>query len=409
MQRSDLDFSKIPDNPGVYTFRKGKEILYVGKATSLRSRIRSYFASDIAAIRSPLIAKIVSDASEVTWEETDSVLEALILEAKRIKEHQPPGNSDSKDNKSWNYLVVTNEIFPRFLVVRERELSSKFAPKSITHLFGPFPNGTILKDALKIIRRIFPFFDTPFSVGEKLTPAQAKTLRFNQSIGLYPKELDRAAYKKTVRNIVLLFEARKSMLLKTLEREMLQAAKREDFEEANVAKRQLFSLQHIQDISLIKEELRAPESTEFRIEAYDTAHTRGSEPRGVMAVVMNGEAVPAEYRTFIIRSAKTGDDYKALEEIITRRAGHPEWTFPQLVVIDGGKTHLNLAKKMLLKAGIGADVVSVVKDERHRPREILGNKVLAAAQESSILLANAEAHRFAIGKHRRALRKRNIS
>lgn len=408
MEKKDINFSKIPNTPGIYIFRKGKKILYIGKATSLRSRIRSYFVQNITEIRSPLIAKIVVDAGVVTWEETDSVLEAFLLESKRIKEYQPVGNTDAKDNKSWNYLVVTNETFPRFLVLRERELTSKFSPSLIKHLFGPFPSGVMLKSALKIIRRIFPFFDTKFPLGSHLSPANEKTLHFNQSIGLYPRELNEIEYKKTVRNIVLLFEAKKSTLLKTLEREMMKSAKAEHFEEAEKLKRQVFALRHIQDISLVKEELRAPESAEFRIEAYDTAHIRGSAPRGVMSVIVDGEAVPAEYRTFTIRDAKAGDDYAALTEIITRRANHPEWPFPKLIVIDGGKTHLNIAKKLLVKVGIDADVVSVVKDERHRPREILGGTALGVTHESSILLANSEAHRFSISRHRQALRKSSL-
>lgn len=408
MEKKDVDFSKIPDTPGIYIFRKGKKILYIGKATSLRSRIRSYFVDAIADIRSPLIAKIVSDAKTVLWEETDSVLEAFLLESKRIKEHQPSGNTDAKDNKSFNYLVVTKEKFPRFLIVRERELTSKFSPSLIKYLFGPFPSGVMLKTALKIIRKIFPFFDTKFSLENHLSPANEKTLRFNQSIGLYPRELDEAEYKKTVRNIVLLFEANKSTLLKTLGREMMRSAKAEEFEEAEKLKRQVFALRHIQDISLVKEELRTPDSSEFRIEAYDTAHIRGSAPRGVMSVIVDGVAIPQEYRTFTIRDAKAGDDYAALTEIITRRAHHPEWPYPKLVVIDGGKTHLNLAKKILRTVGIDADVVSVVKDERHRPREILGGSALGVTHESSILLANSEAHRFSISRHRQALRKKSL-
>ncbi len=189
---------------------------------------------------------------------------------------------------------------------------------------------------------------------------------------------------------------------------MMKAAKAEAFEEAENLKRQLFALRHIQDISLVKDELRTPTSTAFRVEGYDTAHIRGSEPRGVMSVIVDGEAVPPEYRTFTIRDAKPGDDYAALTEIITRRAKHPEWPYPKLVVIDGGKVHLNLAKKVLTKVGIDADVVSVVKDERHRPREILGGTALAVTHESSILLANSEAHRFSIAKHRNAFRKRGM-
>lgn len=407
MEKKEIDFKKVPDNPGIYKFLgKGKEVLYIGKATSLRDRIKSYFATDIAAVRSPLIAKIVNDAVNVTWEETESVLEALILEAKRIKEFLPPGNTDLKDNKSFSYLVVTNETFPRFVIVRERELSASFSPKLIKHLFGPFMSGVQLKEALKIVRRIFPFFDTGFVVDGKLSPAQAKTLRFNQSIGLYPKELNADEYKKTVKYLVTLFEGKKTSLVKSLEKEMKRVAKEERFEDANILKRQIFALNHIRDITLIKEELKTPDSVEFRIEAYDTAHIRGSEPRGVMAVVVDGVSVPAEYRTFTIRKAKAGDDYAALSEIIERRAKHPEWPFPKLVVIDGGAVHLKLARQYLKLAKIDAEVVSVVKDERHRPKQVLGSPMYAHSHESSILLANAEAHRFAIARHRNAMRNR---
>lgn len=408
MQKSDVEFSKIPDGPGVYFFRKGKEILYIGKATSLRDRIKSYFAHDLSEIRSPLVAKVVADATSVTFEEADSVLDALILEAKRIKEHKPKGNTDEKDDKSFTFLVVTKERFPRFIVARERELSGKFPSEGIAHLFGPFPSGAMLKAALKIIRRIFPFFDTPFSLDRDMSESNAKMLRFNQVIGLYPQELDERSYRKTVRNVVLLFEAKKLTLLKTLEREMKKAAREERFEEADMLKHQLFSLRHIQDVTLIKEDLRAPQTARFRIEAYDTAHLRGDAPRGVMAVVVDGEAQPSEYRIFTIRSAKAGDDYQALEEIITRRAKHREWPYPQLIVIDGGRAHLNRAKRIIAGSGMDADIVSVVKDERHKPREILGRSAFAVTHESGILLANAEAHRFSIGRHRRALRKSRI-
>ncbi len=408
MIKSDIEFANIPDAPGIYRFVSPKNtVLYVGKATSLRDRVRSYFSKGIAEVRSPLIAKVVVDAVRVEWEETDSVLDALILESKRIRELKPIGNTDKKDDKSYAYLAVTKEKFPRFLVYRERELSAK-APKSgLLALYGPFMSAAQLKAALKIIRRIFPFFDSPFPIDESMNSAHEKTLRFNQAVGLYPRELDAKAYLKNVRNIRLLFDAKKTALIRTLEREMKSHAKAMRFEEAHVVKRQLFTLRHIQDMTLIREELKTPVSTDFRIEAYDTAHIRGTAPRGVMAVVVNGEPVRAEYRTFTIRTAKAGDDFQALEEIIRRRARHREWHYPQLVVIDGGRAHLTRAKKICADAGMtDVDVVSVVKDERHRPREILGKGNAKHTHEREILIANAEAHRYAIGRHRSALRRR---
>ncbi|MBY0539110.1 GIY-YIG nuclease family protein [Patescibacteria group bacterium] len=408
MKKADINWKEVPDAPGVYQFKteEGKA-LYVGKATSLRDRIKSYFANDIADVRSPLIEKVVRDAFSVSVEETDSVLEALILEAKLIKKLLPPGNTDQKDNKSFAYLVVTKERYPRFLVVRERELSATFPPSKIKKLFGPFLSAAQLREALKIVRKIFPFFDTPFPITSSLTPAQAKHVTFNQSIGLYPSDMDENAYVKTVKYVCELFDGKKRSLVQSLKRAMAHAAKGERFEEAEILKRQVFALEHIRDVTLIKEEYRTPETASFRIEAYDIAHIRGDATRGVMTVVIDGELESKEYRTFTIRKAKAGDDIAALSEVIERRAKHREWQYPQVVVIDGGATHLKHAKAFLKLAGMGdAEVVSVVKDERHKPKNILGAPTVRNVHESSILLANAEAHRFAINRHRRALRKR---
>ena len=407
MKKDDIDFKTLPDAPGVYLFRGSRnEVLYVGKATSLRDRVRSYFVDNIAEIRSPLIAKIIADAKKVTVEETDSVLEALLLESRLIKKHTPPGNTDSKDNKSWNYVVITNEEYPRVLVVRERELAQKFSQKTTKALFGPFPSAGTLREALKIIRKIFPFFDTKFSISDSVSTSQEKTIRFNQSIGLFPDSFDKRDYAKSVRAISDLFSDRKATLIKRMEQEMKMYAKKHAFEEAEVVKRKIFALQHIQDITLIKDDLKVPTTADFRIEAYDVAHLRGEASRGVMTVVVNGEAQKDEYRLFTIRKAKAGDDYAALDEILTRRVGHPEWPAAQLIVIDGGKGHLARAKKTLRDLEVTAEIVSVVKDEKHRPREILGSPQHAITHEDAILLANSEAHRFAISKHRRALRKR---
>src|SRR3990167_4353815 len=129
---------KLPEGPGVYFFlgppkprRRGlggeRKVLYIGKAASLRDRVRSYFVKDIAEVRSPLIAKIVGEAKGIDFRKTDSVLEALILEANLIHNYKPKGNTDSKDDKSWNYVVITKEDFPRVLLVRGKELSKGFA------------------------------------------------------------------------------------------------------------------------------------------------------------------------------------------------------------------------------------------------------------------------------------------
>ena len=141
-----------------------------------------------------------------------------------------------------------------------------------------------------------------------------------------------------------------------------------------------------------------------RIEAYDIAHLGGSAAVGVMTVVEDGAAERSEYRKFRIRSAKGGDDAGALREVLSRRLGHNEWPMPRLIVVDGGTAQINAAKKVLEQYGFNIPVVGVVKDEKHRPKGIKGERGLTPALERDILLANAEAHRYAITYHRRRSR-----
>jgi excinuclease ABC subunit C len=405
MTKGDINFTTLPDEPGVYFFHCGDVVEYVGKATSLRSRVRSYFDPDLDLKRGPVVQNVVRLADRVTYQQTDSVLEALLLEAQLIKELKPKGNTMSKDDKSFNYVVVTNEPLPRILTLRGRELAAKIAPQLRKKVYGPFTQGASLREALKIIRRIFPYFDTTYPLTGTYTPQAAKHLRFNQSIGLFPAE-DRATYQKTVRHICYLFEGKKKALLKSLERDMQRAARAEQFETANALKRQLFALTHLSETALLKDEYRTPRSSGFRIEAYDTAHLGGSAARAVMTVVVDGEPDTSQYRIFTIRSARAGDDFAALTEVLERRLTHTEWPLPQLIVIDGGRTHLTHAARILKAQHPDIELCAVVKDARHKAREILGKRTTAHHHKASILLANAEAHRFSLARHRRALRKR---
>lgn len=383
MKLVDLKQLNLPDCPGVYYFQKGKDILYVGKATSLKDRVKSYFARDILMTRSPLISKMLEEASAIEFKTMDSVLEALILEANEIKKHQPPYNSREKDDKSYNFVTVTKEEFPKIIITRG------------AGTYGPFPHGKELKEALKIIRKIFPYRDDKCKIGGK--PC------FNAQIGLCPGPcagwITKIDYRKQVRNIKLFFDGKKDKLIRTLEKEMLAFAKKHEFKKAEEVKRKIFALNHIQDIALIKQELTtdSQQPTAFRIEGYDVAHISGTNVVGVMTVITDGEADKSQYRKFKIRADKN-DDIKNLKEVLERRFGHPEWRFPNLIVVDGGLGQLNAAKEVLKFLSLEVQVVSVVKDERHRARKILGLKGLTL--EKSILLANLEAHRFAIKYHR---------
>lgn len=407
MLLKDYKTKKIPDTPGVYFFKKGKDILYIGKATSLKDRVRSYFGDDLINTRGSRIVDMVTLANTIDFQKTDSVLEALILESALIKKYKPKYNIKEKDNKSYYHVVITEENFPRVLMIREQDLKIGSQLNNLPKIkkqFGPFPNAGQLKEALHLIQKLFPFFDLKKSVDE-LNQQDLKRISLKMSLGLYPKTFDKKEYQKNIKNIEMFFMANKKGIIKNLEKEMKSASQKQEFERAGEIKKRIFALKHINDLTLIQNE-KIEEESNFRIEAYDIAHLQGNETVGVMVVLENGSLNHKEYKKFLIKSAKTGDDYGALAEILNRRFAHQEWHYPNLIVIDGGKGQMNRAKKELEKFGIKIPIVSVVKNEKHKPKQILGSNKYIFEREKEILLINSEAHRFAINFHRR--RRKNM-
>lgn len=422
MKITDLKNKKIPDKPGVYFFLKGREILYVGKATSLRERVKSYFGKDLVEARGPVILDMVFKADKIKWEVTDSVLEALILETNLIKKYQPRYNTKEKSDKSFNYVCITKEKLPKVILIRGKELNSPYPTLPLPRgrqgrgqIFGPYPNGSQLREALKIVRRIFPFLDDK----------NKNYIEFYRQINLAPDLNNRKLYLGNIKNVVLFFQGKKKKILKDLEKEMKGYAKRREFEKAGEIKRQIFALKHINDVALLKENTtlkyslphsrdvgilqgRSPTSAKIvRIEAYDVAHMGGKNMVGVMVVVHDGEIEKSEYKKFKIKTQDKANDTGALKEVLERRLAHTEWTYPNLIVVDGGIAQINVVKKVLHKLKINIPVVSVVKDEHHKARAIMGDKNLGVKYEKEILLANSESHRFAIAYHKN-MRNKNF-
>jgi len=410
MTKEQVKFTKIPDSPGVYFFLgEHKKILYIGKATSLRNRVRSYFSSDIEEKRSLLISQMVEKAKEVSFTKTDSVLEALILETNLIQSHKPHFNTKSKDDKSYNHLIITNEEWPRVLLVRERDLLEKFQEEEIKYTFGPFTSSSLLREALKIVRKLFKYYDTEIEIGKEKTKLARGKIDFNRQIGLYPEEGNRKDYLKTIRQLRLFFQGKKQQIIKELEKEMMKLAKKEEFEEANFIKRKIFALQHIEDVSLIKDEYRTPQSLQGeRIEAYDIAHMQGKSMVGVMTVIVGGEAVKSEYRKFKLKTVDKPNDPDALREVFKRRVKHKEWPIPKLIVVDGNEVQKKVVEDILEENNLKIIVVAVTKDDRHRVKNVIAPEPLKTNLNYSILLANAEAHRFAINYYRNLARKKLV-
>ena len=411
MIRQDLDNLELPSEPGVYFWRDDMgKILYIGKATNLRDRTRSYFAPDLIKTRGAHMVDMVFKSTNVTWEQTGSVLEALILEANLIKKYQPYYNTKEKDDKSFNCVVITKEGFPRILLVRQKDINTQHKTVTLPKLglkdtkydavFGPYPSGPSIREALSIIRRIFPYRDR--------AAAQKDKEAFYRQIELAPDVSSSEAtkvYRQNIGRIKLILQGKLQSLIKDLKKEMNAAAKAEQFEEAGMLKQKVFALEHIQDVSLIKRDLvRSGDVDSFRIEAYDIAHISGTNMVGVMTVLENAQPNRNEYRKFIIKGFDKANDAGALREILTRRLGHPEWPFPQLIVVDGNIIQQNAAQSVLDESNVQIPIVAVTKDERHRPKALSGqgsdSKELIEAHKLAILLANSEAHRFAVTFHK---------
>ena len=391
----------LPDVPGVYFFLKtGEKVpLYIGKAASLKERVKSYFGKDLAEARGLHVVHMVDEATHIRITKTDSILEALLLEAELIKRWKPPYNSKEKDDKSFNYVAITDEEYPRVLLVRGKMLRDEGIEK-YRKMFGPFPKGTELKIALGIIRKIFPWRDGKCAV---LSGRPC----FNRQIGLCPgtctSEISKKDYARLIAHFSMLFSGKKKTLIRDLEKEMREYAKRKDFEKAACTRNQIFALKHIQDIALLQRD-DAHRARGMRMEAYDIAHLSGTDVVGAMVVLEGGLLAKGEYRKFKIRGSRGNDDVNNLKEVLERRFVHKEWALPEAVIVDGGAGQVNVAKKILKKFGVRAFIIGVVKGKGHKAERFVGPIPYIKRMKDSIVMLNAEAHRFAVAYHKQ---KRN--
>jgi excinuclease ABC subunit C len=408
----DALYKNLPDTPGVYLMRDAKgALLYVGKAANLKRRVSSYFLRP----HDTRIERLVSKIAKIDFEKAGSAIEALIREAELIKEHEPPFNIREKDDKSFLYVEITKEPFPRIILARGKDIAKE--NYKVRDRFGPFTSAHSLKDAMKIIRRIFPW--NSHTADEVGICARAC---FNYEIGLCPGTcigaITRPEYLKTVRNISLFFEGKKERVVKILSKDMAAAAKKMDFEKAEVIKRQIFALKHIQDIAFISEDKIAGESDnqKLRIEGYDISNISGVSAVGSMVVFVDGEPDKNEYRKFKIKTVTGPNDFAMLQEVLSRRfarsveppAGEPNWPLPDVILIDGGKGQVSAAKAILDGYNLKIPIVGLAKGPERKRNDLIGLIPKGLAVDTKTLIkVRDEAHRFAISYHKN-LRGRNF-
>ncbi len=400
----------FPDAPGIYLFYDTKRrLIYVGKATSLRDRVGSYF---VGKRSSRPIEQMMEQVIKIAYKETDSALEAAIAEANWIKKYQPIYNVLGKDNKSWNYLVITKDEYPRVEAFRfhQFQLLTRQQQRQFSHVFGPFP-GLNTKQALTLLRRLFTV-----STCKPGSTRPCLYRQMGQCLGVCTTEISPQVYvRNVIEPLITLLKGGKKRLLGTIEKRMGEAAKKQEYEEAARLRNQLHSLQRIHDMALINKSFTdddVEDTGTLRIEGYDISNLGKTGKVGSMVVSTSGEAAKKEYRKFKIKGVEGQSDVDCLEEVLLRRFRHPEWPYPAVVLVDGGLPQVNRAKKVLTYLRIAIPVVGIAKGaERKKNEFVLGSKnpsfvAWVATHKKELIALRDEAHRFAIA-YQRSTRKLN--
>ena len=404
---------ELPAAPGVY-FHKNTagEIIYVGKAAVLKNRVRQYFQNP--ATRDVKTAALVAEIADTDWIVVDTEMDALFLESEMIKRYMPKWNILLRDDKTVSYVRI-----PMKLEVPDISFTRNPVDDGATYV-GPFYGKLAVEKAVRNLRRIFPYYNKPYT--------GRKTL--DTDLGLTPGiEIGKCTpedYKRNLKKLIRYLEGGREKLLKELEKTMREASSRGDFELAAEARDQLFGLKELKkkivfsdkeflDISsdqalLGLQKMLGLEKPPRRIEGYDISHQSGTNTVGSMVIFINGASARNEYRKFKIRTSKN-DDLKSMTEVLTRRLKHKEWEYPDLIVLDGG---INQVRAILpIVAPYNIPVIGRDKSGDHSKSSgvkiIYDGKIMPLNPSSHIarLIAriDEESHRFAITYHSLLKRK----
>lgn len=384
---------KIPETPGIYLFYKGKELVYIGKATSLRNRVRSYL--NPKTLRP--IESLINEVTDVKWKTTDSVLEAVILEANYIKEFQPKYNVKTKDDKSWNYFIITKEEFPKLNAVRERNLKKE----GYSYVFGPYAEMKT-SQILKLLHSLFKV--------SRCNPNQKRPCfdyHLNNCLGVCTNEISSREYKeKIIKPLVTFLKGKKKRLITSLEKKMKEASKLEDYEEAKRLRDQIFSLKKIRDFALLDKSFLINEKKKeksLRIEGYDISNLGNEAMVGSMVVFNETSSVKSEYKKFKIKNVLGQSDVDCLKEVLERRLNHPEWPMPDYILVDGGKPQVSAIKSVLKEKHFNIPVIGIAKGPERKKNEFFFDKDndFVLNNENLLIRVRDEAHRFAINYQRK--------
>ncbi|MDH7598284.1 MAG: excinuclease ABC subunit UvrC [Sedimentisphaerales bacterium] len=370
LERIRQQIREFPTGPGLYVMKDADDhVLYIGKAKNLRSRVASYFqpGADLASSRGPKIVEMVSRVYQVDYIPCDNEVEAILKEARLIKDIRPPYNTDLVDDKTFPYLeITTSDEFPAVYVTR------KPRPQG-SRLFGPFPNVSDLRAAVQLLQRIYRFRTCTLEISESdpkrrfFRPCLLYSIK--QCTAPCAARIDKAEYRKSITDLIRFLRSKRSTVLRQLYKQMSQAAARLEYEKAAMYRDRIRLIERLGERGIpdlhVQPEVFASDPTEALsrlrevlklegqiriIEGIDVAHIAGSQAVGALVKFIDGRPFKAGYRRFKIKTVEGIDDYAMISEVVKRRYRHcleGEEPWPDLILIDGGIGQLNAAQDAL--------------------------------------------------------------
>lgn len=351
-EKIEQRLKELPKQPGVYFHKNAQgEIIYVGKAAVLNNRVRQYFQKSRS--RDPKTEALVAEIADIDWMVVESELEALFLEAEMIRRYMPQYNILLRDDKALSYIRIDYDSDYPTVSTTRRPLDDG------ARYFGPYFSTFQVRQALKLLRRIFPY------ATRRIAGQKRATLHYHLGLdpGLEEGKTSLDEYRANLRKLMMVIEGKRTAILRELEKEMKAAAKKHDFELAahyrnqltalqNLGKQVIFSDKEFMDISkdhaLVElVELLQLQGFPRRIEGYDISHMQGTDVVASMVVFTNGVSDKGEYRKFKTKINHNNDFYN-MNETLKRRLSEKNikaWGKPDLVLIDGGKGQLDAAIK----------------------------------------------------------------
>jgi len=412
----EIDLKTIPPKPGVYLFKdEAGRVLYVGKAKDLRKRIASYFKNPSLKVK-----QLLTEAKNLEILITPTEAEAIFKESDLIKKLNPVYNQLLRDDTNYFYIIFTQEKFPRVYLTHQ---PTKF---KFLKIFGPFSEGKALRQLLQIIRKKIPFCSCRENhLRECLNASLGLCFGFCCLKGSQPTLVEEKKYYENLKLIEKILKGDFKNLKKELLEEMKKLLKEDNLtlakklqdtylaikkieEEVQILGQDPFFLENKRRKTLLelKEKFNLPDIPKI-IEVYDISHFTGGFKVGILVSFYEGFLNPSKIRKFKIKTVLKPDDPRMIYEVLKRRLNHPEWGYPNLILIDGGKIQWQFAFQALKEAGLDEKIKVISfakpKEEIYYDNEKSPLSIKSFSRETAefLRLLDLKAHQFVVKYHRR--------